>query len=206
MAISNYEVTKRKMQKHFLDYDQEKMIEKFGLAHDDAYLYILFAGRSYRISRQTGLVEWSEDAFLEVNEGNYNEAMSIYDLLCCSQPDCRLSGDYVTCKSLPGVAVAGSPGSELFSGNAAYFAGKGAQLAKACEKLGGKPAGKGDVAYELPAFDCLPVRLVFWDADEEFPASLYFLWDRNTTRFIHFETTFYVAAELTRRLEEEMGK
>lgn len=206
MAISNYEITKQKMQKHFLDYDQEKMIAKFGLAHDDGYLYIRFVGRSYRISRRTGLVEWSEDGFLHTTEGNYNEAMSIYDLLCCSKPDCALSGTFVTCGHLPGVAIAGSPGDELFGGNAACFAGKGAQLAKACERLGGRPAGKGDVAYELSAFDCLPVRLVFWDADEEFPASLFFLWDKNTTDFIHFETTFYVAAEIVRRLREIVGQ
>lgn len=61
-------------------------------------------------------------------------------------------------------------------------------LRQACQALGGVEAGKGDVAYCLPVFDCLPVRLAFWEADEDFPPSLQFQWDRNTTDFIHFET------------------
>ena len=65
--------------------------------------------------------------------------------------------------------------------------------------------GKGDVAYCLPVFDCLPVRLSFWEADEDFPPSLQFQWDRNTTDFIHFETTFYVTSHLLARIQELMG-
>ena len=52
MKQSNYELTKRRMQGHFLDFDQNTMIRRFGLQHDAEYLYIRFVGRLYRIDRK----------------------------------------------------------------------------------------------------------------------------------------------------------
>lgn len=104
-----------------------------------------------------------------------------------------------------GVPLPGACG-ELFTPHAEKFQGKIQALRQACQALGGVEAGKGDVAYCLPVFDCLPVRLAFWEADEDFPPSLQFQWDRNTTDFIHFETTFYVTSHLLGRLLELMGE
>ena len=61
--MSNYETMKDRMSSHFLEYDQEKMIRKFALEHDEKYLYIFFVGRKYRINRITGGITWSVDEF-----------------------------------------------------------------------------------------------------------------------------------------------
>lgn len=53
--ISNYEKMKNDMAGVFLQYDQEKMIQKFGLAHDESHLYISCLERKYRIDRRSGL-------------------------------------------------------------------------------------------------------------------------------------------------------
>ena len=55
-------------------------------------------------------------------------------------------------------------------------------------------------------FPFLPVQLRFWDADEEFPAQLRFLWDRNTLKFLHFETVYYVIGHLLGKLAAEDEK
>ena len=89
MKQSNYELTKRRMQGHFLDFDQNTMIRRFGLQHDAEYLYIRFVGRLYRIDRKTGRVQWSWDDFCHGIDGSFHEAMSIYDLLCCSKEGCQ---------------------------------------------------------------------------------------------------------------------
>ena len=57
--VSNYEITKRRVQKEFLKYDQEKMIQKFSLDSDDDFLYIRFISHLYRIHRRTRFLEWS---------------------------------------------------------------------------------------------------------------------------------------------------
>ncbi|MDD6189473.1 MAG: DUF3786 domain-containing protein, partial [Clostridiales bacterium] len=66
--------------------------------------------------------------------------------------------------------------------------------------LGGRPYANGDIAYVLPLFDFLPVVFQFWLADDEFDASLNFLWDENTLDFMHFETTFFAAGHVLERL------
>ena len=48
-------------------------------------LYISFVGRKYRISRTTGEITWSVDEFRTEENANYNEAMTIYDVLCNSK-------------------------------------------------------------------------------------------------------------------------
>lgn len=80
--MSNYETMKDRMSSHFLEYDQEKMIRKFALEHDEKYLYIFFVGRKYRINRITGGITWSVDEFRTEENANYNEAMTIYDMSC----------------------------------------------------------------------------------------------------------------------------
>ena len=53
-----------------------------------------------------------------------------------------------------------------------------------CRKLGGIAIEGGDAAFELRVFPRLPVRLILWLADEEFPARLTYLFDR--TANVHF--------------------
>lgn len=83
---NNYETMKLQMRDEFLKYDQGAMIEKFGLRSDDENIYITFFGTEYAVNRSTGNVR------SERGEANYNEAMTIYDVLCWSKPHCRASG------------------------------------------------------------------------------------------------------------------
>ena len=71
---------------------------------------------------------------------------------------------------------------------------------------GGEKAGAGDVSYNLPVFQALKLRLSFWDADDEFPASLSLLWDENVLDFMRYETTFYAAGYLLDRLSGWMNR
>lgn len=52
--------------------------------------------------------------------------------------------------------------------------------------------------------DFFPVLLQFWEGDEEFSPRLLLLWDRNTTEFLRFETTFYLQGDLLERLKNRM--
>ena len=61
----------------------------------------------------------------------------------------------------------------------------------------------GDVSYNLPVFQALKLRLSFWDADDEFPASMNLQWDEHILDFMRYETTFYAAGFILNRLREE---
>ena len=77
---NNYETMKLQMRDEFLKYDQAAMIEKFGLRSDDENIYITFFGTEYAVDRSTG------DVRSQRGEAGYNEAMTIYDVLCWSKP------------------------------------------------------------------------------------------------------------------------
>lgn len=201
---SNYEQMKRQMQSHFLEFDQEKMIRKFGLVHDEDWLYLNFVGREHRVNRRTGLVEWSDNDFADAMEADYNGAMSVYDVLCCSKDECRLSGEFVSVNNLPGIVAGARSGNGMFDGSARYFDGKTEALSRALVRLGGTPVPQGDVGFRLKVFDFLPVIFRFWESDDEFPPSLSLLWDRNLLSFIHYETSYFIAGHMMSRLKELM--
>lgn len=200
MVKSNYDITKEKMQTQFLKYDQQGMISQFHLEHDEEYLYLRFIGRDCRIGRTTGKVECSEDGFAHVTDACFNEAMSIYDVLCCSKDGCHLSGRFSRINNMKGTVHSSGLGDCLANEAARDFENKAKLLRRACEQLGGTKEKVGEVSYRLNTFDFLPVILQFWDADEEFPASLQLLWDENILDYMHYETTYYTGGHLLDRL------
>ena len=48
----NYRIQAEQAKAHFLTYDQEALIRKFGLEWDDRYLYVTFLSSRYRIDRR----------------------------------------------------------------------------------------------------------------------------------------------------------
>ena len=197
---SNYDVTRDRVESEFLKYDQESMIEKFHLAHDTNFIYIRFLSQDYRINRRTGRVERLPEA---VHAG-FNETMTIFDVLCESKPDCRLSGEFVRVNDLDGVTKTAHLGGNLFDGSAKAFTHRVDGLKTACERLGGIAGSVGDVSYQIPMFDFFPVTLQVWDADDEFDAVLKIMWDRRTLDFMRYETTWYSAGHLLERIQELM--
>ena len=48
------------------------------------------------------------------------------------------------------------------------------------------------------------MQLKFYHSDEDFPPSVTLLWDENMLQFVYYETVFYIAGVLLRRLQEAM--
>ena len=205
--ISNYEKMKDHMAVVFLQYDQEKMIQKFALEHDKTYLYIDFVGRKYRINRLTGMVTWTRDSFQTEEPAGYNEVMTIYDVLCYSKENCRLAKEWVNVGSLSSIQGGSlEKNSNFFQNAGEYFDRKTDGLIRACETLHGRKTEKGDVAYELDLFPFLPLTLRFWESDEEFPASLQILVDQNICDYMHYETVMFAITHMLNRLKTECEK
>jgi len=63
---------------------------------------------------------------------------------------------------------------------AAYtFATRLAAFRAACEKLGAAPVPNGDAGYELEFLPGMSMRILLWEADEEFPPSAQVLYTDN---------------------------
>ena len=200
-SSNNYAITLQESRKLFLCFPQKKMIDKFSLRHDEEYLYLDMLGQCHRIDRATGVVEWLDEENVP-HEADFNASLSIFDVLCCSQPNCALSGQYAPINSVADNYHTGNLGGSVFDACAPIFANHPDLLEKALIHLGGIKEGKGDIAYRINIFPFLPVQIQFWEADEDFPASHQIHWDLNTLQFLRYETTYYAAGHLLHRLRQ----
>lgn len=202
--ISNYELARDQARELFLTYDISPMIRKYGLSQDADYTYISFLSTPYRISRKTGTVERLRGEMAV--EANFEESLTIYDILCYAREDASLSGEFCSVMQLDGIAKSSNPGGFMFSKFSSILENRTHQLRKVCEALGGTPYPVGEVAYQIPMFDFLPIVLQFWDKDEDFSGQLMIKWDRNILQYMHFETTFYATGCLLQRIAEGMDR
>jgi len=75
--------------------------------------------------------------------------------------------------------------------------------AKAVSRLGGRlvEGQPSDMAWMMPLLPKVPMLLLFWRADEEFPARVKVLFDRSADRFLDVETIMYVGEGFVKALE-----
>ena len=190
------------MRLEFLKYDIEPMIQKYGLKQDENYVYIIFIGRNYRIDKKTGQVDLIPNSGEKAIQANYSESMTIYDVLCYAKKYAFLSNKFISTNQLGGNMRAFSPGTNMFSRFAASFDNQNEKLKKACEQLGGTMYPVGEIAYQIPLFDFLPAVFQFWNSDDEFNAEIKIMWDSNILDYMHFETVFFAAGCLLRRIQK----
>lgn len=205
---SNYDLQVDIAKKIFLEYDQEMLIRKFCLEADDQWIYLRYLHTPCRISRTTGAVEeLVEDKWQVCRE--YSTVMTIYDILCYSKGTQvpPLLGQWCAVGTF---VVTGVTNTDTFTGKfAKLFDGRLEKLKKACKELGGilqPPMAGADLTCYFQATPFFPVLLQFWEGDEEFPPKLLILWDRNTDKFMHYETTFYLQGDLLERLKNRIAE
>ena len=195
----NYAIQAEEARLRFLTYDQSAM----PVSMDDDFLFLRFCGGDYRVCRLSGHL------FRRVGEDwlpadSHGEVLTVYDYLCDAKPGRVPAREAVSMAFLGGhvhTTLASAAGALELAIDRDPDA-----FRRACETLGGTPAPGGDICFDLEMFPDLPVQLRFWHADEDFPPSLDLLWDRNTLQFLRYETTWFAAGVLRRRLREEMGR
>jgi hypothetical protein len=189
----NYAIQAERARELFMLSDQEEIIRKLRLPHDGEYLYVRFMDTTLRVERATGRI-------LGAGEDDTLTPMAVYDYLCYSRVDRRPAGEWATTTSLGlmfhrALAEGGEP-----SETAMYFDRHSAGLHAVCAALGGVRRTPGDVSYILTLFDELQVWLQLWRGDEEFPAKLTLLWDKNALQYVRYETLWYITAMVYGRL------
>lgn len=160
-------------------------------------LCIPFLDRVYRLS-YPGL-EFA-DSSTHAREVPLQEQVLILHYLQADQP-MGPSGEWVAYREIPGagfyfaafVKRAVDPLKKVFGQNIAGFD-------RAAGRLKGEPAGIGDAGYEFRLFPKVPVRLILYAGDEEFPAEANILFDRSIGRVLSPEDVAWMAGMLVYRL------
>jgi len=85
------------------------------------------------------------------------------------------------------------PLKKVFGQNAAAFI-------SVADRLGGKPVDAGDAAREFRLFPRVPVQLIIWEGDDEFPPEANILFDVSIGGILSPEDTAWLAGMLVYRL------
>ena len=194
---SKADILRRQSKNRLLAYDQEKMINLFHLPHDEETLKIDFLGQTYTIHRKTGELMQGERL------ADLDEMASIYEFLTTAA---HLPNETKNWKSIAALCTNTTDTSlGRYIEYLQPFEGKLDLMKEACTKLGGIPAGKGDVSSLIPVFDGITVWFQYWEADDEFPASVQFLWDASITDFFRWSILWNIMTCITKRMKEVTG-
>ena len=220
--MANFDIMTDDGRRLFLGYDQEEMIRRYSLKHDEKYLYFWFLSFLYRIEKETGYVEElpkiltreqyrdrsaQELAFPEDEwrRAANETAMTFYDILCYGKENAAATGEYINLNSLVTmISAAGNPGDGLFKKYEKRFDENAGLVEKTLIRFGGWKEGKGDIAYEFPLYDFMNIRFQLWHADEDFPASVQIFVDTGILQYMHFETVWYMINDFMNRIAKEV--
>ncbi len=197
-SMNNYAVARQAAEARFCQYDPGEILKKPGVFLENGYICTTFLGESVRVDTQTGKV------WVAGRTGDFGETLTVLDWMCDRKEDARASFEFCPVSSLPGVLVSGGTLVMNFVALAAKIGKSPETFLAACKAMGGKSIPLGDIGMELMAFPDLPLQLKFYHADEEFPASMTLLFDRNTLQFIRYETVYYLAACLQNQLVQKI--
>lgn len=198
MTVNNYAKWRTDWQKRFLTMDIPSLIKKLPfLTLEQDRLLLPYFGQSCSIRLSDGVVEQPMSLMDEMN---------IYTMLWYSKAGAVQTGDWQPFEQLKDARAFGPA---FRKGNLAPFAatfdGHADLLRQALIDFGGRPLPTGDVGYEIDVFPCIPMRVLFWDGDDEFPAQCNLLFDRSATDFIHVESIVSIASEALKHLAAKAG-
>lgn len=194
--IDHYELQCTMWAKQISGLDPVKLRQKLPELHGKPPILTLWHfDRHISIDFRTGLLSCISDT----SPLTLNEKLNIYTLLWYCKDYATLCGQWLPFHSMKDA----SPFAPAFEKTVLQdfsrcFNGKEHLLKQAVDKIGGSQIHAN--SYLVPAFACMPLRLQFWDGDEEFPAQGNILFDKNATDFIHVESLVTIASQCIHRL------
>lgn len=197
MKKTKDEIQWEMIQSRFLTYDQEKFIRIFGLENNEDSIFISFMGRDYRINRKTGLMYDGE------RQASIDETVSVYELLTNSEHAPYLTGKWESIASLCTNTTDTSLG--RYIDYLKPFQDDAELMQKTLIQMGAEPASKGDVSAILTVYPNVPVWFQYWVADDEFPASIQFLFDGGISDHFRWSLLWNLMTMFTDRMLETAG-
>jgi hypothetical protein len=175
----------------------ERILERTGFASPvDRILQIPFLDHVY-------LVDYPQFEFKDAageKEVPLQEQVLILHYLLASGVS-PLSNQWISYREIPGASFyfvafikrAVEPLKKVFGQNLPGFS-------RAAKKLGAREIENGDAGFEFRVFPAVPLQLILWTGDDEFPAEANILFDKNIGRILSPEDVAWLAGMVVYRL------
>lgn len=183
-SASNWEQYSRNQMALLAETDLAGQAPALGLAVDaEGRVPVRFFGRDYLVSRQE--IEAVDGSHVTPNH------KSVLAHYLMSRGRGALTGENLPIGRLTGVVSSGaSPSDNLIKPLAEKFGDRYDVFREAAQKIGGRSEGSapsGGESWLFHDLPFLPVRVVFFEADEEFPAEVKVLFDSSAPVFVTYE-------------------
>ena len=90
----------------------------------------------------------------------------------------------------------------MFVNFANDYSGRIRELEQRCKMAGGEyEKSNGDTAWIFFPFPEIPIKLVFWEKDEEFSAQVRMFVRENATDYVHYEAVSFMIADLFQKID-----
>lgn len=201
MADSNYEKVFRQYQEWFLQDNPKETADFLGLKIEKEILYIPFFHEVCAVSLKDGNITTADSLAIPVED-----RLSIMQHLHYYKKTARESTKKIPFREIKEAAVF----EKAYEKSALQpliqnFSGKMETLLQAGRKIKGKQERFGDVSFTLQVFPKISLTYIFWEGDEEFPASANILFDDQIASWTHPESVPVLAETGTRKLIEAAG-
>ncbi|MBQ8974391.1 MAG: DUF3786 domain-containing protein [Oscillospiraceae bacterium] len=199
---SNYERQSRIWAEKFRGVDMRAVMGRLPeIRHEDGMYKIGYFGRTLAMAEPDMDIVALDDQPLDLND-----KFNYYTLMWYCKDGAALSGTWVPFAQLRGASPFDPAYQKtLIRPFADTFSGKTEALRRGAQALGATMLPHSDVGFEVRSFDCIPLRCLFWDGDEEFPANANILFDASATDFIHVESVVTIAGAFFDHLSRAAG-
>lgn len=202
-SFTDAETTCRKWREKFIGFDGKENSKYISVEEDEDVIAVSYLGSRYRLCKKDGILEkqtehgWSDKLQM-------NEALAVYHYIGDKKNPVHASGEWVPEHTLDPVRIRTSDRIDpLFVSFAREYTGRVDQFAKRCELAGGRfEASSGDTAWVFYPFPEIPVKLVFWDADEDFPSQIKAYVKKSATDLVHYEAVSFMIADIFLKIDE----
>ena len=192
--MNNYKKMQEAARCRFLEYDYRSLCGRSGITPGENGITTRFLGQKVEIARETGSIT------VGGHPAGFGESLTLYDWLCDSKPGACATNRFCKINSLPGVLVSGSNLELNGDSVAPLIAQNREKFLRLCSQMNGEVTSGADLAVVIWPLPDLPMLLKFYEADEDFPATLALLWDENILQFMRYETVYYLAGCLISRI------
>lgn len=196
--IDDYRAARELAQEKLATEAIEHIVQRAGLETLAANIFkIPFLDRSYHINYPDFQFEAAGDPGGEVPI--QEQVLILHYLLGAGIA--QLAGKWIAYREIPGAAFyfsafvkrAINPLKDVFGQNLTAFR-------LAAQKLKGAAVDYGDAGFEFRIFKHLPLRLIVWEGDSEFPAEANILFDQSIGKILAPEDVAWLAAMIVYRL------
>ena len=161
----------------FIASDPAEITARLGVPFENGAFTVTLLGTTYRISHPDCVFTADRENALGVT--SLTVQVLLLRLLLLGKPAPETE-DFKSFSELPWGEVYQKPFSGRILNRAAFtFGTRLDDFRRAAEKLGGKPISQGDAAYEFRFTENYRLRLILWEADDEFPPSAQLLYSAN---------------------------